>query len=187
MYFKVESVDTIANHIMALYGAKIFAYIKNENLLDIKLERETEEGAVYINTSRPGVSEISGPGHERRIDERYLDDCTPARAYRLETYRSLGTVSSANSTQLRCYFVGKCEFVKETLVGDEIYDIALTADKTFLSKATPHTLKTCASIIGKVLERTGPVIEMYEVEGKREKRLMIGYRHRSTKSFFSAV
>jgi glutamate dehydrogenase len=66
MYFQQESVDTIAQHILALYGAKIFAYIKNENVLDINLERETEDGAVYIHTSRPGVSVQSGPQHERR-------------------------------------------------------------------------------------------------------------------------
>ena len=51
---------------MALYGAKIFAYTKNENEFDINLERETEEGAVYIHTSRPGVSQSQGPQHERR-------------------------------------------------------------------------------------------------------------------------
>jgi glutamate dehydrogenase len=38
-----------------------------------------------------------------------------------------------------------------------------------------------------VLARTGPVIEMYEVDGTREKRLVIGYRQGSTKSFFSAM
>jgi glutamate dehydrogenase len=66
MYFSLESVETIANHILALYGAKIFAYTKNEHELDINLERETEDGAVYIHTSRPGVSQLKGPQHERR-------------------------------------------------------------------------------------------------------------------------
>ena len=66
VYFGTETVETIANHIMALYGAKIFAYTKNENEFDINLERETDEGAVYIHTSRPGVSQAQGPQHERR-------------------------------------------------------------------------------------------------------------------------
>ena len=66
MYFASESVESIANHIMALYGAKIFAYTKNDNGLDINLERETDEGAVYIHTSRPGVSQLYGPQHEKR-------------------------------------------------------------------------------------------------------------------------
>ncbi|KAG0013844.1 NAD-dependent glutamate dehydrogenase, partial [Podila clonocystis] len=83
MYFASESVESIANHIMALYGAKIFAYTKNDNGLDINLERETEEGAVYIHTSRPGVSQLYGPQHEKRIDAKYLDVSNTERAYRL--------------------------------------------------------------------------------------------------------
>ena len=66
MYFMMESVDTIAQHIMSLYAAKIFAYVKNENVLDVNLEREKDDGAVYIHTSRPGVSQLSGPQHERK-------------------------------------------------------------------------------------------------------------------------
>lgn len=80
-------------------------------MLDINLERETDDAAIYIHTSRPGVSQVNGPDHEKRIDAKYLDNSTRERGFRLETYRSLGTVSSANPTQLRCYFVAKCEFV----------------------------------------------------------------------------
>lgn len=80
-------------------------------MLDINLERETEDAAIYIHTSRPGVSQVNGPDHEKRIDAKYLDNSTRERAFRLETYRSQGTVSLANPTQLRCYFVAKCEFV----------------------------------------------------------------------------
>jgi glutamate dehydrogenase len=67
MYFSLENVDTIANHILALYGAKIYAYTKDEQRdLDINLERETDDAAVYMHTSRPGVSQLNGPQHERR-------------------------------------------------------------------------------------------------------------------------
>jgi glutamate dehydrogenase len=76
------------------------------------LERETEDAAIYIHTSRPGVSQLTGPHHEKQIDSRYLDRSCRNKSYRLETYRSLGTVSSAHPTQLRCYFVGRCDFVK---------------------------------------------------------------------------
>jgi glutamate dehydrogenase len=60
MYFQLESVETIAQHIIALYAAKVSAYIKNQESLDINLERETEDSAVYINTSCPGVSLTEG-------------------------------------------------------------------------------------------------------------------------------
>ena len=66
MYFQLEPVESIAQHIMALYAAKIFAFIKNQDELEINLERETDDGAVYIHTSKPGISELAGPQHERR-------------------------------------------------------------------------------------------------------------------------
>lgn len=67
MYFQQESIETIGQHIMALYGAKIFAYIKNEQSLEIHLERATDDGAVYIHTSRPGISDINGPKYEQKF------------------------------------------------------------------------------------------------------------------------
>jgi glutamate dehydrogenase len=79
MYFELESVETITDHILALCGspfgrlfrhlaeltrsprsgkdgAKIFAFIRSEHSLDINLERETEENAVYINSTKVGIS-----------------------------------------------------------------------------------------------------------------------------------
>ncbi|RIB12517.1 Glutamate/Leucine/Phenylalanine/Valine dehydrogenase-domain-containing protein [Gigaspora rosea] len=186
-YFSLESAETIANHILALYGAKIFAFTKNENVLDINLERETEETSVYIHTSCPGVSQLHGPQYERRIDEKFLDVSTTKKAYRLESYRSQGNVSSGMDTQLRCYFVTKCNFVKTDPTPEEQTDIKVVGDKTFLEKATDNTLEIYQNVMKAVLQRTGPVIEMFEVEGSRERRLVIGYRQRSTQSFFSAM
>lgn len=38
-----------------------------------------------------------------------------------------------------------------------------------------------------VEERHGPVIEVFEVEGSRERRIVIGYRQGGTSKFFSAL
>jgi hypothetical protein len=38
-----------------------------------------------------------------------------------------------------------------------------------------------------VLERHGPVIELFEVEGTRERRVVIGYKMGTTQHFFSAI
>jgi glutamate dehydrogenase len=176
MYFQLESVETIAQHIMALYSAKIFAFIKNENSLDINLERETEESAVYINTSRPGVSVLTGPQHERRIDERYLNISAKNCAYRVESYRSAGTVSSSHNSQLRCYFIRKCDFVKPDPTAEEETNIRLIGDKIFLEKATENTLDIYQDIIRQVLVRTGPVIEVFDLPNSREQRLVIGFK-----------
>lgn len=104
-----------------------------------------------------------------------MDISNREHAFRLETYRSLGTVSSSMKTQLRCYFVTKCNFVDPSVSPDET-NILKVSDKIFLSKASEHTLGLYQSIINAVLQRTGPVIAVYNIEESREKRLIIGYR-----------
>lgn len=182
MYFSMETVPVISKHIMALYAAKMTAFLKDSTQLDIHLEHEDEDdetdgskkhggGAVFIHTSRPGVSVVGGPQVEQRIDAKYLDGDKP---YRLETYRSQGTVSSASSTQLRCYFVTRCNYPADI---KDPRDIRQVGDVTFLSKATPHTLALYERVMQQAMDRTGPVIEMLDVEGSsRCKRLVIGYR-----------
>ncbi|KAI9596164.1 Glutamate/Leucine/Phenylalanine/Valine dehydrogenase-domain-containing protein [Syncephalis fuscata] len=187
MYFMLESVETIASHIIALYGSKILAFTKSDHTLDVNLVRETDDNAVYIHTSRPGVSQTNDYQPEKRIDEKYMDISNKNEAYRLETYRSSGTVSSSFDAQLRCYFVAKCDFVQPTPLPEEESDIRLVSDKGFLSKATENTLEVYQKVINNVLSRTGPVIEVFNIEGSREKRLVIGYRQRSTQQFFSAM
>lgn len=87
MYFLMENVETISNHIMALYAAKMIAFTKNDSSFDVNLEQETDSAAVYIHNSSPGVSVTDGPNYERRIDEIYLNKSNPEKAYRLVHYR----------------------------------------------------------------------------------------------------
>lgn len=189
MYFAMEAPETIANHIISLYAAKMNAYTRNQNVLDINLERETEHGAIYIHTSVPGVSQMSGPQYERKIDTVYLDvPPTGQDRFRLESYRSLGTVSSAITSQLRCYFIQRCQFVNPSPKTEEdTRNIKQCGDKTFLEKATVNTLEIYQSVMNQVYSRTGPVIEMFDIPNTREKRLVIGYRTGSTRGFFAAL
>ena len=83
MYFLMENVETISNHIMALYAAKMIAFTKNDTSFDVNLEQETDSAAVYIHNSCPGVSVTDGPNYERRIDELYLNKSNPEKSYRL--------------------------------------------------------------------------------------------------------
>lgn len=107
--------------VISLYGSKVLAYTRNEGKLKIDLRKESDNGAVFINTSEPGVSDKTQPSIEQmcvlflgpcsfmlyfvlyifgvivRIDEKYLDVSTASKAYRLETYRSTGNVSSTLS------------------------------------------------------------------------------------------
>lgn len=143
MYFQQETIATIGGHILSLYAAKIFAFIKNQNSLEINLERETDEGAVYIHTSAPGVSQLAGPQHEKRIDEKYLDG---SGTYRLESFRSFANGPVAS--QLRCYFLTKCCFINSSPSPEDALDLSKVSDKNFWEKATDHTKVISCLIVG---------------------------------------
>ncbi len=129
---------------------------------------------------------LHGPQYEQRIDEKYLNPSTPEKAYRVETFRSSSSLMADSAQQLRCYFVYKCDFVNPTPAPNET-DLSVISDKTFLEKATPNTKAIYQDVVTSVMERTGPVIEMFEVEGTREKRLVIGFKQRSAMGLFSAL
>jgi glutamate dehydrogenase len=153
------------------------SFINGQKSLDIHLERETADGAVYIHTSQPGVSNVGGPKYEEKMDLKYLHISDAAKeCFRLESYRSYGTVSSTHATTLRCYFLHKCEFVVPKPSEEQMTDIKLVSDKAFLEKAAEHTLDIYSTIMKHVLQRTGPVIEVFDVQNSREKRLVIGLK-----------
>ncbi|KAF5360835.1 hypothetical protein D9756_004968 [Leucocoprinus leucothites] len=192
-YFQNESREVISDHIIALFGAKIMAFTKHDpSTLVIDLERidERGNGATFIHTSAPGLTTTEGPGAtcEVRIDELFLDKSSPENAYRLETFRSAGSISATASQQLRCYFVTKCNFPKtkaEIVPGKT--EIRSVSDSTFLEKATKNTLDIYQKVMSNVETRHGPVIEVYEVEGTRKRRLVIGYKMGTTSRYFSAL
>ncbi|KAK7689852.1 hypothetical protein QCA50_006491 [Cerrena zonata] len=194
-YFTSETVEVISDHIIALYGAKVLAYTKHDpSKLVIDLETIDPQGnsATFIHTSPPGKTSTEGPGStcEARIDALYLDKSTPHNAYRLETFRSHGSVSSTASQQLRCYFVTKCNFPEVPPAStrtDGKTDIRTVSDPVFLEKATPNTIEIYQKVMWNVEKRHGPVIEVFEVEGSRERRIVIGYKMGGTTKFFSAL
>ncbi|KAH9010718.1 NADH-dependent glutamate dehydrogenase [Lactarius pseudohatsudake] len=194
-YFRNESVEVISDHVIALFGAKVLAYTKHDpTKLVIDLEKIDADGngATFIHTSPPGLTSTAGPGSlvERRIDELYLDKATPINCYRLETYRSGGSISANATQQLRCYFVSKCNFPENPPPSrrtDGKTDILTVSDPVFLEKASENTLDIYQEIMWNVEARYGPVIEVFEVEGTRERRLVIGYKMGGTTHFFSAL
>jgi glutamate dehydrogenase len=203
-YFLSETPQNIADHILALYGAKVLAYTKHDpSKLTIDLERITtadqaaistagqKEGAVFIHSSVAGVKATEGPAAtvEKRIDELYIDNSTVDKAYRLETYRSTGAISTNSLQQLRCYFVARCQFpanIPKQVEGVPT-DIRHVSDKSFLEAASDNTLEIYQSVMNEVERRSGPVIEMFEVEESRERRVVIGYKMGGTQGFFSAL
>ncbi|CAG8143932.1 unnamed protein product [Penicillium salamii] len=185
-YFQTESVDAIVTQILSLYAAKVAAYARDDKQLEIRLDKEAEDHAVYIDTSRPGISSMDGPRYEQRIDEKYVNHSKGANSYRVETFRSPSSLPGNNGQQLRCYFVYKCQFVEPNPSPNET-NIEIIGEKRFLQKATPNTKAVYQEIITTAVARSGPVIEMFEIEGSREKRVVIAYRQGSAMGFFSAL
>ena len=88
MYFATESVEAVVTHIHSLYAAKVAAYARDDKRLEIRLDKEAEDHAVYIDTSKPGVSVLDGPRYEQRIDSKYLNISKAGAGYRVESFRS---------------------------------------------------------------------------------------------------
>lgn len=108
--------------------------------------------------------------------------------------------AAPSSQSLRCYFISQCVFppnstgtstpVPQDDGGKSLKpktDIRSVSDKLFLEKASENTLEIYQKVMWSVEERFGPVIEFFEVEGTRERRVVIGYKMGSTKHFFSAL
>jgi glutamate dehydrogenase len=109
----------------------------------------------------------------------------------------MGSISVTSKKQIRCYFVTQCDFVNPNPTLEEMRDLRVCGDKSFLEKVTENTLEIYQQVVDAVLERSGifllsasdigPVIEMFELEGTRERRLVIGYRQLTSTNFFSAL
>ena len=186
MYFQTETVPAIVNHILSLYAGKVAAFARDDGRLEIRLDKEAVDHAVYIDTSKPGVSVIDGPRYEQRIDEKYIDCSTNSSSYRVETFRSAGQVPREEEQRLRCYFVYKCDFANPN-PGLEETRLEIIGEKRFMQKATQNTKEIYQSVMDNVVSRSGPVIEMFEMDGSREKRLVIAYRQGSAMGMFSAL
>ncbi|PSN64391.1 NAD-specific glutamate dehydrogenase [Corynespora cassiicola Philippines] len=186
MYFATESVDAIVNHVHSLYAAKVAAYARDDKRLEIRLDKEATDHAVYIDTSRPGVSVVNGPQYERRIDEKYLNVSKGSSGYRVESFRSASPLPGSEDQQLRCYFVYQCDFANPN-PGEKETDIEKIGDKQFLQKATANTKRVYQQALEVAIERTGPVIEYFDIEGSRDKRLIIVYKQGSALGLFSAL
>lgn len=188
VYFQLESVEVIANHITSLYAAKIAASSRHDRQEAIRLDMEAADHAIYIDTSVPGTSALSGPRYESRLEAKYLDGGDTSKRFRVETFRSPVVLDQASisGASLRCYFVYQCDFVDPDAEPTETR-LEIISDRMFLAKATKHTKEIYQEIIELAVTRTGPVIEVFDIENTSEKRLVVAFRSRTARGIFSAL
>lgn len=155
---------------------------------DIRLDMEASDHAIYIDTSEPGVSAIGGPQYEQRLEQKYLDGAPVDRKFRVETFRSPSNLTGTPSSKatIRCYFLYQCNFVNPNPDPSET-NLAVISDKMFLAKATKNTISIYQEIVELAIARTGPVIEVFDIEDTDEKRLVVAFRSKSAVGLFSAL
>ncbi|KAI1000684.1 NAD-specific glutamate dehydrogenase [Podosphaera aphanis] len=189
VYFQSESVDAIGRLIISLYAAKITTWAHTEKRQEIRLDMEASDHAIYIDTSEPGISNKDGPRYEHRLEAKYLDVPASSKAiYRVETFRSttrLPGTSQSNYT-VRCYFVYQCQFSVPNPPPQETR-LEVIGDRMFLAKATQNTLQIYQDVIDLAVKRTGPVIEVFDIENSHEKRIVVAFRRRTALGIFSAL
>ncbi|KAJ9150737.1 NAD-specific glutamate dehydrogenase [Pleurostoma richardsiae] len=188
VYFELERPNVIADHITSLYAAKVAAHSRQGKRQEIRLDMEAGDHAIYIDTSEPGKSAIGGPRYETRLESKYLDGSDYSKRFRVETFRSPGLLggSSDSKATLRCYFVYQCQFV-DTAAHPHESRLEIISDRMFLAKATRNTKQIYQEIIELAVNRTGPVIEVFDIEASQEKRLVVAFRSRTARGLFSAL
>lgn len=149
---------------------------------------EANDHAIYIDTSEPGQTNVSGPRYEERLEAKYLDHQGKSK-YRVETFRSPAVIGGPSSkATLRCYFVYQCQFQSSPEDTDPNETrLELISDAGFMQKATDNTKQVYQEIIELAVNRTGPVIEVFDIENTPEKRMVIAFRSRTACGLFSAL
>ncbi|CAI4219051.1 unnamed protein product [Parascedosporium putredinis] len=166
VYFNLEKPTAIASQITSLYAAKVAALAREDKREEIRLDMEAEDHAIYIDTSEPGKSVLNGPRYEERLESKYLDHIGRTK-FRVETFRSPGALgaSPASKSTLRCYFVYQCQFRQAPEDTDPMETrLELISDNGFWQKATENTKQIYQGIIDLTAARTGPVIEVFDLE-----------------------
>lgn len=187
-YFQIESVDVISNHITTLYAAKVAAVVRDDKREEIRLHLETDDRAIYIDNNEPGVSSSQSPRYEQRLAAKYLDGSATNKHFRVETFRAPSnlTRNPASKAPIRCQFVYRCQFVEPNPSPQETR-LQIIGDRTFLAKVTENTLQIYQEIVDLAVNRTGPVIQAFDVEGSHEKRIVVAYRQRTAPGIFGAL
>lgn len=188
VYFQLENPQAVANHITSLYAAKVAAFSREDKREEIRLDMEASDHAIYIDTSEPGMTSFDGPRYEHRLESKYLDGDDTSKRFRVETFRSPGVLGQKENSKaaLRCYFVYQCLFVDSNADPKETR-LEVISDRMFLAKATKNTKQIYQDIIQVAVSRHGPVIEVFDIEGSEEMRLVVAFRSRTAKGIFSAL
>eukprot|EP01116_Phalansterium_solitarium_P022848 TRINITY_DN770_c0_g1_i1.p1 TRINITY_DN770_c0_g1~~TRINITY_DN770_c0_g1_i1.p1 ORF type:complete len:1067 (-),score=487.40 TRINITY_DN770_c0_g1_i1:382-3582(-) len=194
-YFERNTAQEIAEHIGSLYSAKALAHMSGAGL-ELQLADRRKGKALFIVRSTPGSNRSPSSRVEQRIDADYLGEgyrhtgeVRPEgeKRFRVECYRTRGTVSPNNSIHLRLYLLTELNF-RNPNAGPTDLDFDQIADQNFLANTDDARLDIYRDLVASAVNQLGPSIRVLDLNNdKFEKNLLIAYRSGTTHSFFSAV
>lgn len=199
-YFRSMKANAIAKHITALYAAKMLNATSSERSLSLRLQQEKKSGAIYIIPSLP-TERKKNPSEalEYRIEREYLqegyekpkENLGGNNAFRVQVFRTSGTVSTTSKTKLRLFFVQQSKFQSSEPVDiNEPIDLDKIADPRYVDAASKVFQKDLVEVLSRAQKQQGPAIKVIEIEQTGETneiRVVVAYRHGTTHSFFSSL
>ena len=186
-YFQSSTDEQIAEHILALYSAKLLSATSQQGTLSLRLFQEKEESALYIVPSLSGLANSPSVKVEHRIESEYLLEGYLNReinkksgdwesqlpyeiskdGYRVQVYRTSGYISPSSETKLRLYFVQKANFANPPPPPPPHFDdesdwsketsLSLIADQTFLNVSTDNTKRLTEEVLKEAVHSLGSI------------------------------
>ncbi|MCI0511857.1 NAD-glutamate dehydrogenase [candidate division KSB1 bacterium] len=143
-YFKITSLEMIANHIESILAAEIIAMNRGGKELEVDLVSERADSAMYlINDDHQKGIEI-----ERRIENNFPD-------YRMQSYRTAGI---SLESHFRSIFIQKPVYAVENPEPTED-DIQKVGAKQFVESTTQEAIERYQRVLRTSLSQTQPYIE----------------------------
>jgi len=186
-YFQSTSNEQIAEHILALYSAKLLSATSQQGTLSLRLFQEKEDSALYIVPSLSGQPNSPSVKVEHRIESEYLlegyvnreinkktgdwEEKLPYEiskdGYRVQVYRTSGEISPSSETKLRLYFVQKANFSHPPPPPPPHFDeesdwsketsLSLISDQTFFNVSTDNTKRLTEEILKEAVHSLGSI------------------------------
>ncbi|KAL6065909.1 NAD-specific glutamate dehydrogenase [Balamuthia mandrillaris] len=187
-YFYQYTASFIAQHIQSIFASKMLSMVTGGEI-KIDIKHETEDEAIFMCNSVPGSAQSPAMSIEEKIGRHYLATEGTYNNYRVQVYRSKGTISPDSTSQLRIYVVSRAKYAlpREEMEASIETDLNKVGDLSFLKLASQWTHDAYQSILDKAVQCSGPVIEFLEPVEVKERRLIICYKRGTTGRFFASL
>jgi len=168
-YFQTTNYDDIARHILAISASELVTQYGGEGV-GIQLMNEHSDRAIYIVEEVPSKTDEI----EKRIEKLYP-------MHRLESYL---TKKKVHTSYLRFYIVTKPVFnkgveKKEKLAFEDV------ADKAFMIRSAPETIKRYREAWESMNNRESPYISITDKPKTGETRVMVGIHGEKIRQFLN--